>query len=111
MIASRPLLSENAAYPFRGNNDVNFGKLSYSPNRAAFILHFGEVVAIEFSDVGKVYIYKRNEFEQRVENMWTNTSIREDRLKNQGLPDERMICHVNWQYKVQNILAREGIRP
>jgi hypothetical protein len=111
MIASRPLLSENAAYPFRGNKDVSFGKLSSSTNRAAFILHFGDVVAIEFSDVGKVYIYKRNEFESRVKDMWTNAHIREDRLKNQGLPDERMIRHVNWQYKIQNILAREGIRP
>lgn len=111
MMASRPLLSESTAFPFRGNKDVNFGKLSSSMNRAAFILHFDNIVAIEFSDVGKVYIYKRHEFEQRVKDMWTNANIREDRLKNQDLPDERMIRHVNWQYKVQNILAREGIRP
>jgi hypothetical protein len=110
MVASRPLLSDSTAFQFRGNKDVNFGRLSAGTNKAAFVLHFGEIVAVEFSDVGKVYIYKLSEFERFIEDMWTASPIREDRLKNQHLPDERMIRHVNWQYKVVNILAREGIR-
>jgi hypothetical protein len=120
MIASRPLLSEKTAFQIRSDKDVNFGRLSAGMNSAAFILHFGEVVVVEFSDVGKVYIYKNAEFEQKaVKDMWTNIPIREDRLKNRYLPDERKIRHqslinivnVDWRDKATSILAREGIRP
>lgn len=111
MVASRPLLSEVTALSIRGNKDVKYGRLSAGTNRAAFILHFGEIIAVEFSDVGRVYIYKRSEFEQRIPDMWTNHPIREARLKDTSLPDERMIRHVNWGRNVISILAREGVRP
>ncbi len=112
IIASRPLLSVETAFIIRNNNkDVNYGRLSAGSNKAAFILDFGPLVAVEFSNVGKVYIYTRNEFDQRVPDMWISQPIREARLKDQGLPDGRMIRHVNWEHKVSSILAREGIRP
>jgi hypothetical protein len=120
IIDSRPLLSENTAFQIRGDQDVNFGRLSAGMNSAAFILRFGDIVVVEFSDVGKVYIYKNAEFEQKaVKDMWTNMPIREDRLKNRYLPDERKIRHqalknivnVDWRDKATSILAREGIRP
>ncbi len=111
MVASRPLLSQVTAFSIRGNNDVKYGRLSAGTNQASFILHFGEIVAVEFSDVGKVYIYTRSEFEQRIPDMWTNHPIREERLKDQSLNEGRMIRHVNWEEKVISILAREGIRP
>lgn len=112
LIASRPFLSENAAYQVRGTNrDIIFGRLSAGTNNAAFILHFGDIVAVEFSEVGKVYIYLRHEFEEQIEDIWTLSPIREHRFKCQDLPDDRMIRHVNWEYKVKSVLAKYGVRP
>lgn len=112
LIASRPFLSENAAYQVHGmNREILFGRLSAGTNKAAFILHFGDIVAVEFSDVGKVYIYLRHEFENQIEDIWTPFPIREHRFKCQDLPDNRMIRHVNWEYKVKSVLAKYGVRP
>ncbi|HKZ41580.1 MAG TPA: EH signature domain-containing protein, partial [Candidatus Hodarchaeales archaeon] len=119
MTSSRPFLSEMTARQFAHVRDVNFGKLTGGANQAAFILHFGEIVVVEFSDVGKIYIYKRNEFEKKIPDMWTMRHMIEYDLKDRRLPEERKIRHqplnrivnVDWREQTTSILAREGIRP
>lgn len=119
MVSSRPLLSDTTALLFRNIRGVNFGKLKSSTNQAAFLLDFGEILAIEFSDVGKIYIYKKSEFVKRIQDFWTNYHISENTLKDQKLPDERKIRHqalenivyIDWRDNAASVLAREGIRP
>ena len=118
LIASRSFLSESAAYEIKNfnsdNEKINFGNLQHSGiNRAAFILHFGDIVAVEFSEVGKVYIYLIEEFEKRFKlDLWTSVPIAESTLKCQYLHRDRMIPHYSgWEYKVTNILSRYGVRP
>ncbi len=119
MVSSRPLLSNDTAAQFRNNRDVNFGKLTSSTNQAAFILDFGDVMAVEFSEVGKIFIYKRSEFEERIKDIWANWYFTEKILKNQKLPDERKIRHraledivnVDWRDNAAYVLAKYGVRP
>lgn len=119
MTSSRPLLSDSTAMEFRTNSDVSFGKLSSSSNKAAFILDFGEVVVVEFSEVGMIYIYKREEFDRRISDIWSNNHIYEATLKCQNLPDECKIRHraiedivyVDWRNNAKSTLAKYGVRP
>lgn len=119
LIASRSFLSETATLEIkRYNTDrekINFGLLHppSASNRAAFILHFGNIVVIEFSEVGKVFVYLKEEFEIRFKrDMWTNLPVAESTLRCQSLDSDRKIIHSrNWESKVANILSRYGVRP
>ncbi len=111
MVDSRPLLSESTAFLISGNKNLQYGRLSAGTNSAAFVLDFGAVIAVEFSNVGRVYIYTRDEFNNRIPDLWRNAPIRESGLKDTNLPDGRMIRHVNWEEKVADTLAKYGIRP
>ena len=118
MVSSRPLLSDATAIQFRNNRDICFGKLTSSSNQAAFILDFGEVLAVEFSDVGMIYIYKRAEFERNISDIWVGWHISENSLKDQRLPDECKIRHralenivnVDWRDNAASVLASYGVR-
>ncbi len=106
----RCLLSEAAANELRGNKDIRFGRLSDTQNKAAFILDFGKLVAVEFSGVGCVYLFKREEFDKSIHDMWADHPIREGILKNQFLPKSRRVPHnLSWQGKVVNVFARYEI--
>jgi hypothetical protein len=119
MVSSRQLLSDYTAFEFRNNKDVSFGRLSSGSNKAAFVIDFGDVLAVEFSDVGCIYIYMKSEFERLRVDIWSSGPIREYQLKNQGIPDERRIIHraiakivnVDWRNNAANVLARFGVRP
>lgn len=119
IVASRPLLSEATAYSFQNIRNINFGRLSGGQNKAAFILDFGEIIAVEFSEVGMIYLYKRDEFNRQVPDMWTLAPINESRLKNQGIASERKIRHkaisqivyVDWRRDAAGVLSQHGIRP
>lgn len=116
--SSRPFLSKTTATFFENTKDVNFGKLSSGLNQAVFVLDFGRIVAVEFSDVGMIYLYKRIEFEARIPRLWNDESNSEYSFKDRNLPDDRKIrhkrlrsiVHIDWREKTATILAREGIR-
>ena len=117
--ASRPFISEATALPLRNNREISFGKLSAGSNKAAFVLNFGEIIAVEFSEVGAVYLYRKDEFNDRIPDMWTMAHIQENRFKDQGLPGNRKIRHnkvskivsADWRKKTTQVLAQYGIRP
>lgn len=114
LLVCRPLLSDVVADQLEGNNDVSYGRLSGTQNRAAFILDFGRIVAVEFSDAGKgcVYLFQREEFDKSTPDLWSSAHIPEYLLKNQLLPRDRRVPHSGfWEEKVANILAINGIRP
>ena len=112
MIGCRSLLSVTVALELRGNKNISFGLLSDTQNKAAFILDFGKIVAVEFSDVGCVYLFTREDFDKSISDMWSDQSIRECVLKNQNLPEERRVPHQGstWEDKVEKVLASNGIR-
>ncbi|MCX6179874.1 MAG: EH signature domain-containing protein [Chlorobiales bacterium] len=112
LIGCRSLLSDTVAFQLRGNKDISFGRLSETQNKAAFILDFDKIVAVEFSGVGCVYLFTREEFDKSINDMWTDHHIREWVLKNQDLPRDRRVPHSGstWEYKVKNVLASYGVR-
>jgi hypothetical protein len=118
MLQSRPFLSEATAFPLKSNRDINFGNLSGGQNKAAFVLDFGPLIAVEFSEIGYAYLYTRDEFTRYVPDLWTRVPVNESRLKNQGIPSERKIRHqaiakivyVDWRNDAASILSQHGIR-
>ncbi len=114
LIGCRSLLSDSVASQLHGNKNIKFGRLSNTQNRAAFILDFGRMVAVEFSNAGGgcVYLFQRDEFDNSTPDMWSNQYIPEFRLKNQDLSPECRVRHTGyWQNKVANVLAINGVRP
>ncbi len=105
LIGSRSLLSDAVASQLRGNKNISYGHLSATQNNAAFILDFGKIVAVEFSDVGCVYLFTRQEFDSSIPDMWTDHHIPERELKNMALPSERRVPHQGsrWQDKVDEV--------
>ena len=118
MVDSRPFLSEATAFPLRTNRDINFGRLSGGQNKAAFVLDFGPLIAVEFSEIGYAYLYTRDEFTRYIPDLWTRVPINESRFKNQGIPSERKIRHkaiaqivnVDWRKDAAYILSQYGVR-
>lgn len=118
MISSRPFLSDSIAWQFKDIQNINFGRLTSSVNQAAFVLDFGSIIVVEFSDLGRIYLYERQEFDKLIPNMWLTRHISENELKNTNIPKERMIRHqdirnivnVDWRVKAASILAKEGVR-
>ncbi|MEI6847321.1 MAG: EH signature domain-containing protein [Chlorobiaceae bacterium] len=114
LIGCRSLLSDSVASQLHGNKNIKFGRLSNTQNRAAFILDFGRMVAVEFSNAGGgcVYLFQRDEFDDSTPDMWSNQYIPEFRLKNQDLSPECRVRHTGfWQSRVANVLAINGVRP
>lgn len=91
-------------------NIGNFGKIKGGKN-SAFLLDFGDVVAVEFSKVGAIYIYSREQFNRIVSDFWSNAEFDESRLKQQNYHLARIPHAGNWEYTVRVELASSGIRP
>lgn len=92
----------------------HFGRIRGGIN-SAFLLDFGSFIVVEFSKIGRCYIYEEREFKNRFPDFWTNKVFEEYKLKNKKLPDERRIVHrisvnVDWRDAASTILARYGIR-
>ncbi len=118
--ASRPLLCFNdevrlQTLLMKDKTKVgHFGKIRGI--NSAFLLNFGEIVAVEFSRVGAIYLYIANNFKKIVPDFWAGQPFNEAGLKNRNLCIDDPVRHVttsnvNWRRKVSNILAQYGIRP
>lgn len=88
-----------------------YGTLFRSAGASAFLLDFDELVVVEFSNVGAIYIYAKREFEKICPNFWANT-IDVSALRNEKLVvrDGRLSHRGNWEYRVKDVLARNGLR-
>lgn len=117
--ASRPLLCFNDEVRLQyllikdKTKVSHFGKIRGV--NSAFLLDFGEIIAVEFSRVGAIYLYTASNFKKIVPDFWTNQSFNETGLKNKALCIDDPVRHittynVNWRKKVGNILAQYGIR-
>lgn len=115
VVMSRPLLSfEDAArlqeHQRRHGGEIgNFGKMNGM--NSAFLLDFGNVCAIEFNHVGACYVYDRKATDQVVEDFWARGYFTESKLKKPDLCIERIIHNPGWEWKMEQVLARFGVRP
>ncbi len=76
---------------------------------SAFILDFDQIVVVEFSTVGCVYIYDRADFLTIMSDFWID-EFNSDRLKRRSLAIDYISHTADWQQKVRNILSRYGVR-
>jgi hypothetical protein len=87
----------------------------WGSSNSAFILDFGPVLAVEFSQIGACYIYDTKKLPRSLNDFWTPAPFSESALKSQPLSIARITHHItrnrNWQDNLSHELARLGIRP
>jgi EH_Signature domain len=113
---SRPLLSALDESRWLANTATqkkpNFGRMDYSCNTSAFLLDFGRLIVVEFSQVGNaVYVYEHREVPDLNESFWSQARFSLSTLKQQDRCIERMTHSALWQSKMRTLLAQFGIRP
>jgi hypothetical protein len=85
--------------------------LDASGNTNAFIMHLGPLVVVEFSDIGALYLYRRERvpFDSR-----KPLRLRRDdpnTLKNPQFCEPKLVHHHDWEVEFSKKLDRFGIRP
>ena len=90
----------------------NFGKMAWGANTSGFLLDFGRVLVIEFSEVGNAaYVYDQTEKDAVVPNFWSEASFQVRDLKRKDAKKHKVNHHAGWERDMRGILARYGIRP
>src|SRR5262249_24936723 len=88
----------------------HFGHVS-GRETSAFLLDFGPVVVVEFSQVGSCYLYDGSNVAKVISDFWSQEPFRVSRLKDRILAIEAIPHIGRWQIKLEQLLARYGIRP
>jgi hypothetical protein len=113
---SRPLLSALDESRWQANTITrgkrNFGRMDYFCNTSAFLLDFGRVIVVEFSQVGNaVYVYDHRDVPDLNDSFWSQTRFSLSTLKQKECCVERMTHTPLWQSKMKTLLAQFGIHP
>jgi hypothetical protein len=113
---SRPLLSTMDETRWQANavtrGKRNFGRTDYFCNTSAFLLDFGRVIVVEFSQVGNaVYVYEHREVPDLNDSFWSQARFSLSALKQKECCVERMTHTPLWQSKMRTLLAQFGIHP
>jgi hypothetical protein len=113
---SRPLLSTLDESRWLANTATqkkrNLGRMEYVCSTSAFLLDFGRVVVVEFSQVGNaVYVYDHRDVPDLNESFWSQARFSLNMLKQKDRCIERMTHSPLWQSKMRTLLAQFGIRP
>lgn len=89
----------------------SFGLGKKNTGASAFVLDFGRLVVVEFSQVKNAcYLYERHQFEKVIgEDFWL-AAVDIDGLKDQRLALESVSHTSGWQEKLARTLASHGIR-
>ncbi len=89
----------------------SYGELVGSNTSSAFVLDFGGIVVVEFSEVGNAcYIYKKESFSELYKDFWAK-EFPFTNLKNKILMAERITRSMkDWQSSARHILSRSGVR-
>ncbi len=115
LIQSRPLLRNEdemrLSSEIRRKRGVIAGYGKITGASSSFLLDFGSIVAIEFSDSGAIHFYDKDTFHKIVTNLWQRERFYESRLK-QRIRARGWVAHrANWEYDAALILAQYGVRP
>lgn len=92
-----------------------YGELTGSPC-SAFILDFGRLVVLEFSEVGAIYVYGQDDFEKIFPNFWSSR-VSAENLRNTRVAIEKIRHHTSavnqdkdWRNIMRICMARYGLR-
>lgn len=112
---SRPLLTESDRLRLRsallreGNKTLHFG--STRGQHSAFVLDFGNLIVVEFNEVGACFqyedLYRRTFFPD----FYTDNEYTDAMLKKPDYTVERVTHRGDWEWRMRGLLARFGIRP
>lgn len=123
LVASRPILSgddRNRLKPYQSNGKVEMshcGEMSggyFDSATSAFILDFGNIVAVEFSKTGNaLYFYDRRDLLKSLgcSDYWSLRTFTLNTLKNKSKAISRVVHRDGWRSEANTILAGLGIRP
>jgi len=113
---SRPLLATLDESRWQANQATrgkrNFGRMDYFCSTSAFLLDFGRVIVVEFSQVGNaVYVYEHRDIPDLDDAFWSQARFALSMLKQKDRCIEKMSHTPLWQSKMRTLLAQFGIHP
>ena len=76
---------------------------------SAFILDFGRIVVVEFSEVGSVYVYDQADFMKLLKDFWAS-KLSVEALRNKKRAIEVIRHDKNWQPAIRTCLVHHGVR-
>jgi hypothetical protein len=104
----------------KGLNLVHVGAMDDWSTASAFLLDFGPLLVIEFSETGNAcYVYSKKDFEKVIDDFWTSQPFAQRKLRRRDLPHERIVHRQRkspwhsggWEESAAQLLARFDIRP
>lgn len=115
MKQSRPLLNSDdrirlhSVIQRKGGGMLHFGRTrgQYS----AFLLDFGNVLAVEFNGVGACYLYDEQAKAMLFRDIYQDSEFSDRDLKQQAHAFDRIIHSRYWESTLQYVLSQHGIRP
>jgi hypothetical protein len=126
IVRSRPLLSWKDKYRLqailkeKGQELAHFGSMDYRSTASAFLLDFGNLLAIEFSETGNAcYLYRKADVDKIIPEFYASKAFAIKELKRDDLPHQRVVHRQRkspwhsggWEEETAQVLARFGVRP
>ncbi len=116
VLMSRPLLKRDDEVRLRvtmqslREQTGHFGHIK-GRTTSAFLLDFGPVVVVEFSEIGSCYLYEKTDVAKVLPDFWSQEHFDVSRLKDRFCAIENIRHIRRWQGRLAQRLARYGIRP
>jgi hypothetical protein len=104
----------------KGLKLVDVGAMNEWSTASAFLLDFGPLLVIEFSETGNAcYVYRKNDADKIVPDFWASKPFVQKKLRRTDLPHERIVHRQRkspwhsggWEESAAQLLARFDIRP
>lgn len=104
----------------KGLKLVDFGAMDEWSTASAFLLDFGPLLVIEFSETGNAcYVYRKNDTDKIVPDFWASKPFVQRKLRRTDLPHDRIVHRQRkspwhsggWEDSAAQLLARFDIRP
>lgn len=104
----------------KGLKLVHAGSMDEWSTASAFLLDFGPLLVIEFSETGNAcYMYRKNDVDKLIPDFWTSKPFAQRKLRRRDLPHERIVHRQRksqwhsggWEESAAQLLARFDIRP
>lgn len=126
IVRSRPLLRREDKERLKrdlkekGLELSHVGSMDEWSTASAFLLDFGPLLVIEFSETGNAcYIYRKNDVDKIIPDFWTSQLFVQRKLRRRDLPHERIVHRqrksvwhgAGWEEAAAQTLARFDIRP
>ena len=99
---------------------VHAGSMDEWSTASAFLLDFGPLMVIEFSETGNAcYVYRQKDVEKVLADFWTSQPFAQRKLRRRDLAHERIVHRQRkspwhsggWEESAAQLLARFDIRP